>query len=403
MPSKEQADSRNRAPSKRQEHHQQAQHVDPANQQIVTPTPAQPARLGVGVLRAHDLQQLQRTVGNRATARLLHRTVQLRVQTPVVQRTVIPVYRKNPKDASAQATDRAEVDQFAQESALGHNAGNIGNDLASGGNLMNIPNAEKVILAGHGNVNSLNGYTGSEVAGMLKNQWALPAAYTGVIRISSCKAGDKRGIFFPTSLVEDVSNSLHGYQATVEGLKGNVITGNANSAQPGVDRSLGSDQAFADYKRLEKAHKDLMAQREQEFSLSAGGVAAASVRGLELRIGLLEQELRRHNTSNSLVSSVLAAVTGASSQIAEIKANIEQAQKQIPELQQVAAAERVKVNAKYQQRLSALLAQINAAGVPFGDASVTVSHGPQDRNPNPFPKNSLSYLWMDFLLKEASS
>ena len=206
---------------------------------------------------AQDLLRLQATAGDQAVGRML-------------QRRVIRVYKRDPKDQAAAAKDRREVDQMVQDDALAPHAGAVeDNDLAAGGSLADIKVPELIVVSGHGNVGRLNGYSGSDVASMLTKGWRLPPAYAGTLRLTSCKAGDD-GVGFlrrrDPNLVETVSSNLVGYAVTVEGMKGNVVVGGAGSAAEGIPRSTQSDQAFNEYKRLQAEWRALQQKRYLELN-----------------------------------------------------------------------------------------------------------------------------------------
>ncbi len=392
------------APGQEQHLPHEAWHVVQQAQGRVQPT--KQMKDGVPVNDDTGLEQEADVMGERATANVAQRMgvngkhPKVSVALPAlfgtpVQRAVIPVYLKAPPDAAEQTRDKLEVDQFATNSALGANAGTVRSDFATGGNISNVQAPEKVIVTGHGNVGTLNGYTGSEIAAGLKTAWALPKAYTGDILLSSCKAGDAG--WFSSSLVASVSNELFGYQATVQGLKGNVVTGGANSSQPGVKRSVGSDENFAAYKALEQSYRDLVALRDREYSGGAGGLSRSSAQLAELRLFTMKLNLEKARKSgSSVVSSLMNVLSGSLSEVEQITLDMAEVERARAGHQQVAADEWQRVQLKYQARLTAILAQIDAVGIPLGDPTITVSHGPQDRQ-------TLSNLWVDFLMRESEA
>jgi hypothetical protein len=145
------------------------------------------------------------------------------------------------------------------------------NDLANPGSLAGIQQPELSILAGHGNVSTMQGYNGGEIAGLLKGGWQLPQQYNGVTRIDSCLAGDRGGwtTFFAASLVEDVSNALRGYAATVQGMKGSTATSGQDDPHPGMPRSVGTPSRIDEYNRLLQDWVNLKRLRDQEFNSGA--------------------------------------------------------------------------------------------------------------------------------------
>jgi len=92
-------------------------------------------------------------------------------------------------------------------------------------------------------------------------------------------------------------------------------------------------------------------------------------------------------------------VTGASSKVGEIKGKILAEQKHIPENKEIARTYRQQIDAKYAQQLKALLDKINAAGVLFGDSTVTVRHTPV------YTTSAAAYdlasAWITYLQNEA--
>jgi len=317
----------------------------------------------------------------------------------IIQRAVIPVYLKNPPDEPTRKKDKDEVDQFAENSKLGSNAGDIKSDFKTGGSLAGISAPEKIILTGHGNVGTLNGYSASEVANGLISTWGLPKEYTGVLHLSSCKAGDS-GYFsyLSPSLVAGVSDSLFGYQATVEGLKGNVVTGVSLSTRPGVDRSVGDNEAFESYKRLEQQYRDLKKRRDTEFSNGEGGLSELSAKSCQIKLQMMQMELKRlesaATTPSSLLSSLGSILSIGATKLELLVQQIELQQLEVTKHEQAAKSERDRIGLKYKGALDEILNQIDSLGIPFGDESVTVRHGPADRN-------TLANQWVDFLLKES--
>jgi hypothetical protein len=286
---------------------------------------------------------------------------------------------------------------MATNAALGANAGAIdNNDLANPGSLVGIQAPEMVILAGHGNVSSMQGYNGEEIADKLKTGWQLPQHYNGVIRIDSCMAGDSGGwrMLFAASLIADVSNSLRGYAATVQGMKGSVTTGGENDPQPGMPRSLGDPSRLEEYVRLRDEWSKLKRLRDQELNGGDGGWAATQARTAKLQLESLREQLKGQQ-KQGVVEASLTWVSSALTFVTPVTEQIERLEKEQRDNQAIADVHAQKINAKYAQRMNDALAALNRAGIPFGDPSVTVTHGPADRA-------SLAEAWVTFLQQEAS-
>ncbi|ANH67683.1 hypothetical protein ABE85_09085 [Mitsuaria sp. 7] len=310
---------------------------------------------------------------------------------PPVQRAVIPVYHRRPADDTARQKDQAEVDKFAQDSSLGPDAGTVRAEFATGGSIAALQAPERLIVTGHGNVGTLNGYSGAEIASGLKTRWGLSKPYNGEIVLSSCKAGDST--WFSSSLVAEVSDNLFGYQAVVAGMKGNVVAGGANSTAPGVDRSVGSDAALANYRALEQDYRDLVKRKDDEFKASEAWHADLSARILTLTLHDMEKRLAEL-PQEWLVVEVFNAVRGSKTKTEQLAEDIADQKRKIAADELTADAGRQRIAAKYQGAIDDILQRIDATGVPFGTAGVTVRHGPADRS-------TLSNHWIAFLQSEA--
>ena len=94
-----------------------------------------------------DVVRLQQSIGNQAVARLL-------------QRASSRSMTARPKADAARRTDQEEVDSFAQSATNIANAGPVVGDLASGGSLADIALPETIVVTGHGNVQTIQGYRG---------------------------------------------------------------------------------------------------------------------------------------------------------------------------------------------------------------------------------------------------
>lgn len=315
------------------------------------------------------LLNAQRTAGNQAVGRML-------------ARAVIPVYHRAPKNEEAKRKDRGDVDQFAQSALSGPNAGGLRSELTAGGTVAAVKLPEKIILCGHGNVQSMQGYSGVELADKLKTAWGLNPAYDGEIRIDSCKAGDTGGLFGfnATSLVEDVSNALQGFGVTVSGMKGSTITGLPNSAIPGMPRSLTSDRALDEYNKLEQIYKELERKRNADFQSGPGGFAETIAGSARLQLNLLEMRLKAlEKKGEPTLTGLLSMVGITKSSMEEILEQIADETKTRDENTATAEAERIRVNLKYGKRIEAVLDKMNDMGTPFGNSLVTVRHGPEQR------------------------
>jgi hypothetical protein len=329
---------------------------------------------------AQQLLALQRTMGNQAVGRML-------------QRAVIPVYQRAPKDEKAKGEDFSQVNRFARNAATGPNAGAVQNDLVAGGDLSAVQPPEKIILTGHGSIQSMQGYSGSELAGMLKSKWNLQPTFAGELRIDACEAGDKGSGwfgFYAASLVDDVSNALQGHQVTVTGLKGPVITPHGKSAVPGVTRSLTSSAALDKYNELDAAWRKLDEARKLDYELG-GGIAELAADSAQLNLGMLELELGRlKREGGSMIGSVLSFVKLAKSDVEVIQEKMAAEKANMTKNKDFAASETRRLDLLYGAEMKKILQQMDAMGVPFGDASVTVSHGPAERAPQP----SLASRWL---------
>jgi hypothetical protein len=327
--------------------------------------------------------RLQASAGNQAVGRML-------------QRRVIKVHHRSKADSEA-ATDRQQVEGMATRAALGPNAGAVDNNhLATPGSLAGIQAPEMVILAGHGNIATMQGYNGGEIAALLKDGWQLPQQYNGIIRIDACRAGDTGGwtTLFAASLVADVSNALRGYAATVQGMKGNVATSGEEDPHPGMPRSVGSPSRIDEYNRLLQAWVNLKRLRDRELAGGAGGWAATQASIARLQLVTLREQLKAQEKEGVIAAS-LTWVTSALSQVTPLAERIASAEKDERDNQAIADVHAQKVNAKWAQQLNDALAALDRAGVPFGDPSVTVSLGPADRV-------TLAEAWTTFLLQEAA-
>jgi hypothetical protein len=337
----------------------------------VAPSPAQ--------LTPQAVARLQATAGNQAIGRML-------------QRRVIPVYNRAPEDKEAGDKDRREVDQFAKEAALLANNGAIDKDLPSGGSLVGVPPTERIVVTGHGGVGTLQGYSGGEVAEMLVKKWQLPKAYSGTLRLDSCKAGDTGPIWYvDSSLVETVSNTLLGYQVTVEGMKGNVITGGPNSARPGEPRSVGDDQAHADYKRLQKVWHDLEKIRDEAIQKGPSGEALQRAQLASLHLFTLREELKSLDPGDGLVAQMISLTFGASNRMEQIREEIAVTEKKQQADTALAKTERDLVEQQYGVWIQKALDQMDAVGVLWGDSKLTVTHGPKEREAWSF-SGAISYM-----------
>jgi hypothetical protein len=348
-------------------------------------------------LNAQELLRLQAGAGNQAVGRML-------------QRRVIKVYKRNPKDENAAFKDHEEVNDMAKDDALAAYAGAVdANDLPTGGSLAAINAPEMVVLSGHGNVGRFNGYNGSEVAELLKTKWNLPKAYAGNIRLNSCKAGDDGVTFLrmrDPSLVETVSNSLVGYAATVEGMKGNVVVGGEDSASPGEPRSVGDDQAYANYGKIHREWKALKKLRDDELNFTGDGMSGPLAKAIGLQISVLEMELRQARQSapnDTAIKAVLSWTTGASQLVQTLIEKIAALEEKQTIAQHKADVHTQLVMNKYADRLNAVLSALDKEGVPFGDVGLTVRHGPAQR-PVPLMESlsQLSQAWVQFLQDEAA-
>ncbi|HEY8019494.1 MAG TPA: hypothetical protein VIH93_00240 [Thermoanaerobaculia bacterium] len=319
-----------------------------------------------------------------------------------IQRAVIPVYKRNPRNDGARVEDQIQVDKFAIDSSQGPHAGAVRAELTAGGDLRGIDDAEKVILAGHGNVGRIQGYAGSEVATYLKTSWHLPKSYAGDLQISSCKAGDAGFLsFLNPSLVQSVSDNLLGYSATVVGLKGNVVTGSAESSAPGVDRSVGDDRALARFRDLERTYRETVAARDSAFESRAGldvlgkRVAKVNIQRLQLEKSRLEREQSRESVLASAFSSVSAFLSGGGGRVAEIDREILQEQAKIARYDAVISGATAEVASEFQGPIAALRHELDSVGRPLGTADVTVRHTPADRE-------TLGNQFVEFLLTESA-
>ena len=305
----------------------------------------------------------------------------------VLQRVVIPVYQRAPKTDKAKFDDWEQVDRFATNAATGPHAGAVQSDLVAGGDLSAVQPPEKIILTGHGSIQSMQGYSGSELAGMLKAKWNLQQAFAGELRIDACKAGDQGSGwlgFYASSLVDDVSNALQGHQVTVTGLKGPVITPHGKSAVPGVTRSLTSSDALDKYNQLDEAWRKLDETRKLEYE-RGGGMAELAAKSAELNLGLLDLELSRlKREGGSMIGDVLSFVKLAKSDVEVLQEKIAAEKANITKNKDFAASETKRLDLVYGAEMKKILQKMDAMGVPFGDPSVTVSHGPAERAPQPY-------------------
>jgi hypothetical protein len=301
----------------------------------------------------------------------------------MLARAVIPVYHRRPKNEQAGQKDRREVDQFAQDASSAPNAGNVRSELSVGGSIAGVKEPELIILTGHGNVQSMNSYSGVELADKLKTTWGLKPEFAGELRILSCKAGSPGEGFFginASSLVDDVSNALQGYKVTVSGLKGNVIIPLKASAVPGLPRSLTSDTALATYNDLEKSYRELERQCNAEFMDSPGGAAQMNAGGARAAIGPLEFKLRMvPRDTGGVVEGLLNAVMRTKTAFEVIQEQIEAEKQSAAKNQAIADAERLRIDRKWAPKLKKVLDEMNEMGTPFGHSQVTVRVGPDHR------------------------
>jgi hypothetical protein len=332
------------------------------------------------------------------------------VAGPTIQRAIIPVYDRHPRNDEARAQDRLEVDGHAQSVSHSANSGTIRSDLATGGNLGGIAAPERIIIVGHGSVGSINGYSGAEVANLLKTTWNLPRDYAGSIVLTSCKSGDST--WYSNSLVKSVYDNLRGYSANVEGLKGNVTTGGQHDPVRGQIRSVGSDAAFARYKQLKADYAAAKHACDQEIDRRCGMNRLLRNRE-ELSIGMLELEQRQLQSAQSkqsAVASVFSAVssmaTGSSTpsaRLAAIDDEIRTCRAEIERLTGLINTAQAEVEADFQRDVAAMVQELNNTGIALGDARVTVAYRAADR-PEPSFFERLGVLgdqWAEFLIAEA--
>ena len=331
----------------------------------------------------------------------------------IIQRVVIPTYARSGRNA---AQDKHEVDGMASKSASEPNAGAIAADFKSGGSLAGVAARENILLVGHGNIDSLNGYSGRDVADALKTRWSLPPAYAGNIRLTSCKAGDAG--WFSHSLVRTISDNLRGYQATVEGLKGNVVTSPEDMPQPGLNRSLVNDDGTSldTFNELHREYRNLIAARDRDYSMTQGSLAMLTISALETRLSMLRMqraELLRKQGSAPVATGIMGFLSTAINAVTHAKTELEQIEDEIhagetrlvhdkPGAEHRAQQDRHAVDQLYAQRIHAILAQIDAVAIPMFTDDRTVRDTPQDRDGR-FTAllSDLSAAFIQFMEREA--
>jgi hypothetical protein len=317
----------------------------------------------------------------------------------MLQRRIIPVYMRRPLSDESAKKDKEEVDGFARNAANVPDAAPVITQLFEPGDLRDIKPPEILVLTGHGNVGNLQGYSGAEVARVLKERWHLPKTYDGTLRIDSCKAGDKGGFLNPTSLIEDVSNELQGYQVTVQGLSGNVVTPPKGLAGPGIPRSVADDRAFEEYLRICTVWLKLQDDYDRESAKGPVADARQAARLAEASVVAVETELRGLQPRTPIVGTMISLVAGTRHEVQRITAELETAKKEALTQREIEGNEQTKLNDIYLPLLENALDRLKDFGKPFGDPSVTVTHGPADRAPKPAPTGgqSLVSLWIAYL------
>jgi hypothetical protein len=76
-------------------------------------------------------------------------------------------------------------------------------------------------------------------------------------------------------------------------------------------------------------------------------------------------------------------LSGTRSEFQRISGEIEAQKKEAAAHRATEKQARDEVDKRYLPQIGAALQRLNAFGVPFGDPSVTVTHGPADRAPKP--------------------
>ena len=184
-------------------------------------------------------------------------------------------------------------------------------------------------------------------------------------------------------MIEDVSNSLQGYQVTVEGLSGNVVVPPRGTATPGVPRSIQSDEAYEAYKQVNKVWTKLKRAHQDALNASPAVNARLLANVAEIQIGALRIELNKYPKNTSYIGSVWDALNGTDAEIARINREIAAHQQTATAQRQIEQNAEAQIDALYLPQIQSALNALNQYGVPFGDPSVTITHGPADRAPQP--------------------